>query len=77
MSKKNKIMDIHAEALSRFLTEMKSSFIFTDMTEDEFKHHEKVIKKTIKKLRKHDDSVYENPDNIDPDGLASMYANGD
>lgn len=75
MSKRNKIMEMHAESLQRFLDEMTSSFIFTDMTEDEFKHHKKVIEKTIKKLKKHDDSVYADPENIDPDGIAmtQMY----
>ena len=40
-----------------------------NMSEEEFKHHKKVLSSTIKKLRKHDTSVYKDPDNIDPDGM--------
>ena len=66
---RNKIRERQADALEKFKKEMTSSFIYTNMSEEEFKHHKKVLSSTIKKLRKHDTSVYKDPDNIDPDGM--------
>ena len=75
--RRNKIMEAQANALEKFMEEMTSSFIYTGMSKDEYKHHKKVVKKTIKKLRDHDDSVYNDPDNIDPDGITSAMISGD
>lgn len=70
---KRKIMEVHANALEKFLENIKDGYMIQGMSDEEFKHHCKVVKKTIKRLRKGDDDVYRDPDNIDPDGMHDLY----